>query len=202
MANVVSSNASSMAGMDFRHPVFSAQVVNRRAYDSNTWVIDTGATDHIVCSVQLSTTITAITQSMVQLPNGEIASVTHIGIVILSSFLTLHNVLCVPSFTFNLFFVSSFTKFQPICLVLLSTFCFIQDLTSWRMIGMGHAIDGLYLLQCGTSHQPSTLLFQTFLFTTNWGLFLSFHCCHVFKLPFFSQACKTRGIHLMLNFKL
>ena len=51
MANVVSSNASSMAGMDFRHPVFSAQVVNRRAYDSNTWVIDTGATDHIVCSV-------------------------------------------------------------------------------------------------------------------------------------------------------
>ena len=125
MANLVSSNAPTMAGMDFRDSVFSAQVVNRRAYDSNTWVIDIGAIDHLVCFVHLLTTVTAITQSMVQLPNGEMASVTHIGTVILSSSLTLHNVLCVPSFTFNLFFVSSFTKFQLNCLVLLSTFCFI-----------------------------------------------------------------------------
>ena len=125
MANLVSSNAPTMAGMDFRDSVFSAQVVNRRAYDSNTWVIDTGAIDHLVCFVHLLTTVTAITQSMVQLPNGEMASVTHIGTVILSSSLTLHNVLYVPSFTFNLFFVSSFTKFQLNCLVLLSTFCFI-----------------------------------------------------------------------------
>ncbi|KAL4626297.1 hypothetical protein ACB092_05G085900 [Castanea dentata] len=67
MANVVSSNASSMA------------------------VIDTGATDHVVCFAQILTSITAIAQSMVQFPNGEIASITHIGTAILSPSLTLHN---------------------------------------------------------------------------------------------------------------
>ena len=85
-------------------------MVNKRAYDSNTWVIDIGAIDHIVCYVHLLTTITAITQLIVQLPNGETAFVTHIGTVTLSSSLTLQNVLYVPSFTFNLLSVSTFTK--------------------------------------------------------------------------------------------
>ena len=125
MANVVSSNATTMASMDLSHSVFSAQMVNKRAYDSNTWVIDIGAIDHIVCYVHLLTTITAITQSIVQLPNGETALVTHIGTVTLSSSLILQNVLYVPSFTFNLLPVSTFTKSQPYCLVFLSTFCFI-----------------------------------------------------------------------------
>ena len=151
MTNVVSSNGSAMAGINLTHSVFSTQVVNRKAYDSTTWVIDTGATDHIVCSMHLLTTVTANTMSIVQLPNGETASVTHVGIVTLSSSLILHNVLCVPSFAFNLFSVSSFTKSKPFCLVLLSGICFIQDLTSWRTIGVGHAVEGLYLLQCGIS---------------------------------------------------
>ena len=61
MANVVSSNASSIGGIDLRHSVFSTKVVNRRAYNSNTWVIDTDATNHIVCSIQLLTSINVIT---------------------------------------------------------------------------------------------------------------------------------------------
>ena len=113
VANVVSSNATAMASMDLSLSVFSAQMVNKRAYDSNTWVIDTGAIDHIVCYVHLLTTIIAITQSIVQLPNGETALVTHIGTVTLSSSLILQNVLYVPSFTFNLLSVSTFTKSQP-----------------------------------------------------------------------------------------
>ena len=98
MANVVSFNGSVMAGMNLTHSVFSAQVVNRKAYDSTAWVIDTSATDHIVCSVHLLTTVTANTMSIVQLPNGETALVTHVGTVTLSSSLILHNVLYVPSF--------------------------------------------------------------------------------------------------------
>lgn len=136
---------------------------NKRAYDSNTWVIDTGVTDHIVCFVHLLTTVTANTQSIVQLPNGETASVTHVGIMPLSSSLILHNVLCVPSFTFNLFSVNSFTKSKPYYLVLLSDFCFIQDLTFWRTIGVGHVVEGLYLVQYGTSQQPSATAFSDFL---------------------------------------
>ena len=105
MANVASSSNSTnvaMIGMDFSHSVFAAQVVNRRAYGSNTWVLDISATDHFVCSVDLLTSITTTRKSLVQLPNGELAQVTHIGTVVLSSSLILNNVLCVPSFTFNI----------------------------------------------------------------------------------------------------
>ena len=48
-------------------------MVNRRAYGGNTWVLDTGVTDHFVCSVDLLTSIIAIRQSLVQLPNRESA---------------------------------------------------------------------------------------------------------------------------------
>ena len=61
-------------------------------------------------------------QSLVQLPNEESTQVTHIGIVVLSSSLTLTNVLCVPSFSFNLLSVSTLTHSQPYCLVFLSTY--------------------------------------------------------------------------------
>ena len=121
---VVASNS-----INFKHSVFSTKIVNRRAYDLHTWVIDTGASDHIVCSIQLLTSYTEISHTMVELPNGEAAIVTHIGTIQLSSHITLTNVLCVPTFTFNLLSVSALTKSQPICLVFLSQFCFLQDLT-------------------------------------------------------------------------
>ena len=119
-----------MAGMDFSHSVFATQVVNRRAYGGNTWVLDIGATDHFVCSVDLLTSITAIRQSLVQLPNRESTQVTHIGTVVLSSSLILKNVFCVPSFSFNLLSISSLTQSQPYCCVFLFAYYFVQDLTS------------------------------------------------------------------------
>ena len=122
-------------------------------------MLDTGATDHFVCSVDLLTSITATIQSLVHLPNGESAQVTHIGTVILSPSLTLTNVLCVPSFSFNLLFISTLTLSQPYCLVFLSNYCFIQDLLPWKTIGMGKAVDGLYLLQCDSlQHIPPSSL--------------------------------------------
>ena len=162
MANVASSSTSinaPMSGIDLSHSVFSAQVVNRRIYDQWTWVLDIGATDHFVCSVDLLTSITTTIQSLIHLPNGESAQVTHIGTVILSPSLTLTNVLCVPSFSFNLLFVSTLTLSQPYCLVFLSNYCFIQDLLPWKTIGIGKAVDGLYLLQCDSlQHIPPSSL--------------------------------------------
>ena len=100
-------------------------MVNRRSYDKWTWVLDTGGTDHFVCLVDLLTSITATIQSLVHLPKGESTQVTHIGTVVLSSSLTLTNVLYVPSFNFNLLYVSTLTLSQPHCLVFLSTYYFI-----------------------------------------------------------------------------
>ena len=52
------------------------------------------------------TTITSAVQTYVSLPNGEQGMVTHIGTIRISSTLTLTDVLCVSSFSFDLIFVS------------------------------------------------------------------------------------------------
>lgn len=90
--------------------MFLAKIVNRRAYGLETWVIDASASDYIVCSMQLLTSYTKISPTMVKSPNGEAAIVTHIGAILLSPHITLTNVLCVPYFTFNLLSVSALTK--------------------------------------------------------------------------------------------
>ena len=132
MANTVGfpNNIAASIPLNLKHLVFPAKIVNRKAYNVKTWVIDTGDTDHIVCSMDLLTSITTISYTMVQLPNGEAAVVTHVGTIQLSSHKTLINVLCVPSFSFNLLSISSMTKTQQLCLVFLSAYCFIQDLTN------------------------------------------------------------------------
>ena len=51
-------------------------------------------------SVHLLTEFTTVS-CVVALPNGETAMITHVGSITLSTTLTLTNVLCVPSFSFN-----------------------------------------------------------------------------------------------------
>jgi len=129
------------------HSIFAAQVVDRHAYKSNTWIIDTRAIDHMVHFVAQLTTITSIVHTFVYLPNGEQALVTHVGIVQVSSRLILTDVLCVPSFTFNLISVSKLTETLCCCLIFLGDCFFIQDLAQWSTIDLGKAHNGLFLLQ-------------------------------------------------------
>ncbi|XP_022889155.1 uncharacterized protein LOC111404601 [Olea europaea var. sylvestris] len=63
---------------------------------------DIGATNHMVCTIHLLTEITVTVSQFVNLPNGTLAKVTHVGSVKLSNSIVLENVLCVPSFAFNL----------------------------------------------------------------------------------------------------
>lgn len=140
----------SQPNLGLKHSVFVAKAVNRTIFGYKAWVIDIGASDHIVCSMTLLHSITLVTNCIVALPKGESAQVTHIGFVQLSTTLVIHNVLCVPSFSFNLLSVSKLTQKLPYCLLFLAHYCFIQDLTCWRTIGVGEMNNGLYLLQ----HSP------------------------------------------------
>lgn len=90
MANNVSlptQQTTSLAGifsqpnLALKHSVFVAKVVNRTASGYKTWVIDTRASDHIVCLMTLLHSITLVTNCIVELPNGESAQVTYIGFV-------------------------------------------------------------------------------------------------------------------------
>ena len=111
----------------------------------------------MVQSVAQLTTITSLVHTFVYLPNGEQALVTHIGTVHISPSLILTDVLCVPSFTFNLISVSKLTKSLHCCLIFLGDCCFIQALAQWSMIGLGKAHNGLYLLESGCKSSTSAL---------------------------------------------
>ncbi|KAM1751879.1 hypothetical protein ACFX11_009942 [Malus domestica] len=72
----------------------------------DVWILDSGATDHIVCSPDLLTHSRPVANHTVELPNGSFAKVTHIGQIIFSPNLILDNVLCIPPFRLNLISIS------------------------------------------------------------------------------------------------
>ena len=96
--------------------------------------------------VSVFSSVACVSNPYVYLPNGEKVLVTHIGTVHLTETLILTNVLYVPSFTFNLIFVSQLNKSKYCCLIFLRSFCFFQDLALWSTIGLGRKQNGLYLL--------------------------------------------------------
>lgn len=100
----------------------SSSVINSK------WIVDTGATNHMVSAVSMLTTITSFHTSSVRMPNNQFAMVTNTGTVRLSPLILLTNVLVVPAFSFNLISASSLIKQLPCCLILLDKCLFIQDL--------------------------------------------------------------------------
>jgi hypothetical protein len=100
----------------------------------------------MVSSITFFTSITATVSKKVKLPNGSFAEVTRVGNVKISATFTLTNVLCVPSFSFNLISTSKLTRNAKCCLIFLASFCFIQNLLTWKTIGLGREKDGLFHL--------------------------------------------------------
>lgn len=138
---------------------FSGNVVSHLNSINSTppmtsWIIDMGATDHMVCSLSLLSTITATINATVKLPTGDHILVSHIGTVVISNTLTLHNVLCIPDFSFNLISASKLVSSHNCCLIFLSSFCFIQDLSTWKMIGVGTLEGGMYHLRQAIDSKP------------------------------------------------
>ncbi|KAG7983202.1 hypothetical protein I3843_04G093600 [Carya illinoinensis] len=92
---------------------------------SAPWIIDMGATNHIICSTSLFTIITTTISQSVKLSDGEIADVIHVGTVQVTTTILLHDVLCVPSFNFNLLSACKLVRELNCCLIFFSTLCFI-----------------------------------------------------------------------------
>ena len=147
LSGISCASSQDSTSLNLKNSIFVENPSNKTTHNAETWVLDTGATDHIIHSTSLFTNLTSSISSFVHLPNDEKVLVTHIGTVQLTPTLILENVICVPAFSFNLISVSKFTKSLSCCLVFLSTYCFIQDLTCWRVIGLGKLQNNLYLLQ-------------------------------------------------------
>uniref|UniRef100_A0A2N9FIZ1 Uncharacterized protein n=1 Tax=Fagus sylvatica TaxID=28930 RepID=A0A2N9FIZ1_FAGSY len=114
-----------------------ANLTGKHASKSPSWIVDSGASDHMTPSAALLHSIASNTPCKpVQIPDGSLLPVTHTGKVSLSNNITLNNVLCVPSFTCNLLSVSKCTRDLNSVVIFLSDLCVFQDLISRRLIGM------------------------------------------------------------------
>lgn len=70
------------------------------------WLIDTGATDHMRCSLDYMHNIPSLSAPvLLSLPNGFTIYVDKAGSVYVTDKLLLYHVLYVPTFHYNLFFV-------------------------------------------------------------------------------------------------
>lgn len=83
------------------------------------------ATNHMVCNTSLLTHVTFSCSYYVKLPNDESIFVSHIGTVRLTDTLILHNVSCVPFFSFNLLSARKLTEQLNCCFIFLPQLCFI-----------------------------------------------------------------------------
>ncbi|CAN1291834.1 Retrovirus-related Pol polyprotein from transposon RE1 [Linum perenne] len=90
------------------------------------------------------TTSMPIEGLLITLPTGQQVRATHIGTVQIADDLTLHNVLHVPDFTFNLISVSKLTSQKPLSLIFYSTHCDLQNTMRGTMIGSAKLCKELY----------------------------------------------------------
>ncbi|XP_070010094.1 uncharacterized protein [Nicotiana sylvestris] len=119
--------------------------------DSNsnpTWIVDTGATNHMTGNERLLVDATKVGNSgQVQMPNGESAQITHVGNCHLLGGDFIKDVLCVPTFKFNLLSVSKLTKELQCFVSFYPDFFIFQDLFTGRVKGIGKREEELYILR-------------------------------------------------------
>lgn len=124
--------------------------------DEHIWVIDSGATDHMTSNKELLFDIQPLTTPfLVSLPNGYKVKVTCTRSLHFLSF-TLHHVLYIPSFHYNLISVSKLIS-QLDCIVLFTkSSCILQAPSMKRPVEVGKLENGLYkLLQISSNGSTS-----------------------------------------------
>ena len=114
---------------------------------SSTWVIDSGATDHMTGNSSLFTTFQSHpSTSIVTLANGSTSCVLGSGTIHLTSLISFTYVMSLPQFSFNLIFVSKLTRTLNCSISFFPDYCLIQDLSTKRIIGRGRKYKSLYIL--------------------------------------------------------
>lgn len=121
---------------------YLSNLVNSVSLNSSSWILDSGATDHIVCGLKnFSEHYTAYGME-VNLPTGNSIIVKHTGKAKFNKDLWLEGVLHIPSFKFNLISMSKLLEGACYQLVFTSKFCLIQD-AHGKTVGIAKQTNGL-----------------------------------------------------------
>ncbi|XP_019176308.1 PREDICTED: uncharacterized protein LOC109171699 [Ipomoea nil] len=119
--------------------------INSFSLSSHTWILDSGATNNIVCSLDCLTNYHMVDEVKVNLPTGQCISVEHIGDAKLSENLCLKEALHIPSFKFNIVSVSKLIEDAAYTLTFMSKQCTIQGIHG-QIVGLAKEENGLYIL--------------------------------------------------------
>ena len=103
---------------------------------SSTWVIDSGATDHMTCNSSLFTTFQSHpSTSNITLVDESTSCVLGPWTIHPTPLITLTYVLSLPQFSFNLIYVSKLTHTLNCSISFFLDHCLIQDLSTKQIIG-------------------------------------------------------------------
>lgn len=113
----------------------------------SSWIIDTGASNHMTGSVDFLTEVSLMNPMFIKLPDGRITVATQQGSVRLDSSLTLTNVFFVDGLSCHLISVSQLTRSIGCVFQISDKICVIQDRITRMLIGAAEQIRGLYFFR-------------------------------------------------------
>ncbi|CAL8085207.1 unnamed protein product [Prunus armeniaca] len=115
--------------------------------DSNTWIIDTGASDHMTYDAKFFDELSSNTRDPYITSANDLPSpITGEGTISLTPTLSLSRMLQVPNIHCNLLSIGRLLDTLNASATFYSTDCSFQDLKTHEMIGHGQRIRGLYYL--------------------------------------------------------
>lgn len=121
-------------------------------FSTSSWIIDTGASNHVTGDDSYFFDVHNIVACPVGLPDGQQIVATKEGSVMLAEGFCLKNVLYVPKLHCNLISVTQLIDDMKCFVQFASNICVIQDHQTRKQIGTGERRDGLYFFK-----QPSTV---------------------------------------------
>ena len=147
-------------------PSFSFCInASSRVYD-DSWVIDSGATNHMTSKSQLFHTYTpSPSNKKIAVANGSLATVVGFGDIYITPTLILKNVLHVPKSSANLVSIQKLTYDLKCYAIFFPSYCVFQEQGSGRRIGLAKKRNGLYHLE--SSQKTSNNLTLSFLSSSN-----------------------------------
>jgi hypothetical protein len=125
---------------------------------NNTWIIDSGDTEHMTCDSRQVPSLKTSAQTEVNVANGNVIPVIGEGIISLIDTIELDTVLVGPSLNYNLLYVAQITLTLHCLVIFWPYFCVFKDIRTRKTIGYGIRRGKLYYLELTTS--SSSLLTQ------------------------------------------
>ena len=113
-----------------------------------SWIIDSGATDHMTGSSKLFCSYNPCAgNKKIKIADGSLSAIAGIGSIVISPSLTLHKVLHVPNLSCNLLSISKLTSDLKCQVYFFPSYCEFQELTSGRTIGSSRKWMSLFFLK-------------------------------------------------------